>query len=79
MQQLYTAACAGGQAKEDCRGFVRLYAEMAGFARAMAEDAGPIEGAQEEPMAEPVRVAAVGSGGGAASWGSIREARTSPW
>ncbi len=38
MQQLYTAALAGGQAKEDLSGIVRLYEEMAGFARRDAED-----------------------------------------
>ena len=38
MQQLYTAAFAGGQAKEDLSGIVRLYEEMAGFARRDAED-----------------------------------------
>ena len=39
MQQLYTAACAGGQAKEDLSGIVRLYEKMAGFAPRDAEDA----------------------------------------
>ena len=38
MQQLYTAALAGGQAKEDLSGIVRLYEEMAGFARRDAGD-----------------------------------------
>lgn len=32
MQQFYTAALAGGQAKEDLSGIIRLYEEMAGFA-----------------------------------------------
>ncbi len=32
MQQLYTAALAGGRAKEDLSGIIRLYEEMAGFA-----------------------------------------------
>jgi 2-hydroxy-3-oxopropionate reductase len=31
MQQLYTAACAGGQAKEDLSGIIRLYERMAGL------------------------------------------------
>ena len=31
MQQLYTAAVAGGQAKEDLSGIIRLYERMAGF------------------------------------------------
>jgi len=38
MQQLYTAACAGGQAKEDLSGIIRLYEKMAGFARRDADD-----------------------------------------
>jgi 3-hydroxyisobutyrate dehydrogenase-like beta-hydroxyacid dehydrogenase len=33
MQQLYTAACAGGQAKADLSAIVRLYEAMAGFNR----------------------------------------------
>jgi hypothetical protein len=31
MQQLYTAALAGGQAKDDLSGIVRLYEAMAGL------------------------------------------------
>jgi hypothetical protein len=31
MQQLYTAALAGGQAKDDLSGIIRLYEEMAGL------------------------------------------------
>jgi hypothetical protein len=41
MQQLYTAAYAGGQAKEDLSGIVRLYEEMAGFASHGAGDTAP--------------------------------------
>jgi 3-hydroxyisobutyrate dehydrogenase-like beta-hydroxyacid dehydrogenase len=33
MQQLYTAAFAAGQAKEDLSGIVRVYEAMAGMAR----------------------------------------------
>lgn len=39
MQQLYTAACAGGQAKADLAGIVRLYEEMAGLPRRASDDA----------------------------------------
>lgn len=41
MQQLYTAALAGGQAKQDLSGIIRLYEEMAGFDRRDAGDAAP--------------------------------------
>jgi hypothetical protein len=39
MQQLYTAALAGGQAKEDLSGIIRLYGEMAGFPPRDADNA----------------------------------------
>jgi len=39
MQQLYTAALAGGQAKEDLSGIIRLYEEMAGLPPRGTDDA----------------------------------------
>jgi len=41
MQQLYTAACAGGQAKEDLSGIVLVYEELAGLSRRAGDDADP--------------------------------------
>ncbi len=40
MQQLYTAACAGGQAKEDLSGIILLYERMAGLPARDAKRAG---------------------------------------
>lgn len=39
MQQLYTAAFAGGQAKDDLSGIIRLYEEMAGLPPRGGDDA----------------------------------------
>ena len=39
MQQLYTAALAGGQAKDDLSGIIRLYEEMAGLPPRGTDDA----------------------------------------
>ena len=39
MQQFYTAALAGGQAKDDLSGIIRLYEEMAGLTPRGADDA----------------------------------------
>jgi 3-hydroxyisobutyrate dehydrogenase len=44
MQQLYTAACAGGHAKQDLSGIVRLYEAMAGLG---CRDAGDTAGSKE--------------------------------
>jgi len=61
MQQLYTAALAGGQAKDDLSGIIRLYEEMAGLPPRGPGDAVRSKEAGRA-MSEAVRVAAVGIG-----------------